>query len=108
MRVDGCDKDVRVVRSGRVNFVIDDDLVLRLLQLHHLAELVRFDGFALAVAVKTRREELKLTLRGAVSWVSARRQGQTSTTRAPRQAARSINAIGKSAGNPGGFRVAAI
>src|SRR5215470_11935369 len=48
MRINGCDEDVRVVRSARINFVIDHDLVLRLLQLHHLTELVRLAGFALA------------------------------------------------------------
>ena len=40
MCVDGCDQQVRIIGPKSVNFVIDDDLILRLLQLHDLAELV--------------------------------------------------------------------
>src|SRR5262249_11785610 len=44
MPLDRGNEDVRIVGALRVNFVIDDDLVLGLLQLHHLAELVRLGG----------------------------------------------------------------
>src|SRR5271166_84893 len=40
MRLDGCDQQVRIIGPPSVDLVIDDDLVLCLLQLHHLSELV--------------------------------------------------------------------
>ena len=48
MGLDRCDQQVRIVRPLSVDLVIGNDLVLGLLQLHHLAKLVRLAGLALA------------------------------------------------------------
>src|SRR6516165_11801001 len=46
MCLDGGDQQVRIIWPPRVDLVIGDDLVLRLLQFHHLAELVGLAGLA--------------------------------------------------------------
>src|SRR6478736_6465744 len=48
MRLDGGNQQVRIARTPIIDLVIDHDLVLSLLQLHHLAELVRLACLALA------------------------------------------------------------
>src|SRR5262245_51311719 len=47
MRLDCGDQQVRIMRPLSEDLVIGNDLVLGLLQLHHLAELVRLAGLAL-------------------------------------------------------------
>src|ERR1700730_1334909 len=68
MRFDGCNQQVRIIRSPSVDFVIGDDLILRLLQLHHLAELIGLAGLAFANDFGRRlkqAEELAFTARVA-------------------------------------------
>ena len=48
MRLDGCDQQVGVIRPPIIDLVVDNDLVLGLLQLDHLAEFGRLAGLALA------------------------------------------------------------
>src|SRR6202167_1530639 len=48
MHLDGGYQQVRIARTPIIDLVVDHDLVLGLLQLHHLAELVRFAGLAFA------------------------------------------------------------
>src|SRR5260370_22109561 len=43
----GGDQQIRIIWPPRVDLVIGDDLVLRLLQFHHLAELVGLAGLPL-------------------------------------------------------------
>src|SRR5262249_5754048 len=45
---DGRDQQVRIARPPTVDLIVDHDLILGFLQFHHLAELVRFAGLALA------------------------------------------------------------
>src|SRR5580658_4126908 len=68
MGLDGRDQQVRIIGPLRVDLVIGDDLVLRLLQFHHLAELVGLAGLALANDFGRwleQAEELALTARVA-------------------------------------------
>src|SRR6185312_3270465 len=51
------DQQVRIMRPLRVNLIVGDDLVLGLLQLHHLAELIRLAGLALADDLSRRFEQ---------------------------------------------------
>jgi hypothetical protein len=48
MRLDSGYQQVGIIWPPRVDLVIDHDLVLRLLQFHHLAELIGLAGLALA------------------------------------------------------------
>src|SRR5258705_917484 len=48
MHLDGGYQQVRIARTPIIDLVVDHDLVLGLLQLHHLAELVPLAGLALA------------------------------------------------------------
>ena len=48
MRLNGGDQQLRIIRTLSVDLVIGDDLAFRLLQLHHLSELVGLAGLALA------------------------------------------------------------
>src|SRR6266436_6240706 len=48
MRLDGGNQQVRIARTPIIDLIVDHDLVLGLLQLHHLAELVRLAGLAFA------------------------------------------------------------
>ena len=48
MCLDGCDQQIAIMWPASVDFVIGDDLVLRFLQLHHLAQLVGLASLALA------------------------------------------------------------
>src|SRR5215471_19647231 len=59
MRLDSGDQQVRIIWPLRVNLVIDDDLVLRLLQFYHLAELVGLAGLAFANDFGRRFEQAK-------------------------------------------------
>jgi hypothetical protein len=47
-RLDGRNQQVRIAWTPIIDFKVDHDLVLGLLQLHHLAELVRLAGLAFA------------------------------------------------------------
>jgi hypothetical protein len=57
MRVDSGNQQVGIAGTPVVDLVINYDLVLGLLQLHHLAELVRLAGFALANDLGRRLEQ---------------------------------------------------
>src|SRR5262249_1865392 len=57
VRLDGGDQQVRVVRTLGIDCVVDNDLVFRLLQLHHLAELVGLGRLALADQFRRRLEQ---------------------------------------------------
>src|SRR6478672_9669128 len=57
MRLDRCDQQVRVIRPPIIDLVVGDDLIFRLLQLHHLAEFGRLAGLALADDFRLRLEQ---------------------------------------------------
>src|SRR6202521_4495025 len=68
MLLDGGNQQIRIIRAPIVDFVIGDDLVLCLLQFHHLAELVGLASLALANDFGRRleqAEELAFTARVA-------------------------------------------
>ena len=48
MRFDGCDQQLRIVRSLSVDFIVDHNLVFGFLQFHHLAEFIGLGRLALA------------------------------------------------------------
>ena len=57
MRLDRRDQQVRVIRPPIIDLVVGDDLIFRLLQLHHLAEFGRLAGLALADDFRLRLEQ---------------------------------------------------
>ena len=57
MSLDGWDQEVDVVRPAGMDFVVDDDLILGLLELDQLAELGGLAGFALADHLGRRLEQ---------------------------------------------------